>query len=60
MIPDELAFALETIQDPLKQQLIIEKWGELTDSEKSTVMVGLKLDAAQDFFYNTRLKQLGI
>jgi hypothetical protein len=60
MIPDDLAFALETIEDPLKQQLIIEKWDELTDGDKSLVLMALRLNATQDFLYNKRLKQLGI
>ena len=60
MIPDELAFALETIEDPIKQQLIIEKWNDLNDNDKSLVLVGLKLNAANDYFYNKRLEQLGV
>lgn len=59
VVPDELEFALETM-DPLVAQDILNDWRNLSDDEREQARVLFKLDSFISHFYNKRLGQLGI
>jgi len=58
-IPEELEYALETVE-PEERQELLEKWANLTEDERKFVLMAIGLDACQEYFYNKRRNSLGL